>query len=107
MRHRGCEAPVAHDNVIPNSPWAAQEFEINSKHAFEEMKVFRERELEWKVVLFSLSPWEKGPDIITPRPRINEHTKCFEEVASPMGFIDRLFPGLPGEMQQLPPLSLA
>lgn len=100
------ETPVASNKLILNGPWAAREDKISSKHTFEETKAFRERELGWKVVLFSQSPWEKDPDIITPGSGINEHRKCFKNAVNLMDFIDRLFPGFPREMLRLPRLSL-
>lgn len=107
LRFCSHKTPVASNKLILNGPWAAQEDEINSKHAFEETKAFHERKLGQKVVLFSRSPWEKDPDIITLGSRINEHRKCFKNAVSLMDFIDWLFLGFPWEMFRLPRLSPA
>lgn len=55
--------------------------------------------------LFCGSPWEKDPDITTPRSRINKHRKCFKKAVRLIDFIDWLFLGLPREMLQFPHLS--
>ena len=48
-----------------------------------------------EVVLIVAASLEKGPNIITPRSKINEYRKCPRNTAQLMAFIDRLFPRFP------------